>query len=192
MPVAGSSGTTHVSVIDADGTVVSASTTLGHFFGAGVMVPGWGILLNDDISDMDRSPGKRNSVGPSRRSVSNMAPTLVFRDGRPWMALGTPGSLRIFPVMAQVIANVLFHGMDLERAVAAGRLHWEDDALWLEGDIDPSVRARVRERWSGRVVERRPRDLFFGGVHAAAVEPDGTILGVADPRRDGVAAAVEE
>jgi gamma-glutamyltranspeptidase/glutathione hydrolase len=186
-PVSGSPGTTHFTIVDRSGTVVSMSQTIGHFFGSGVVVPGWGILLNDDISDMDRRPGGRNSVGPSRRSVSNMAPTIVFRGGRPWLALGTPGSLRIFPAMAQVLANAILYGFDLEKSVAAGRIHWEDGTLWLEGDIDGETRKRVREAWTGRVVERRPRDLFFGGVHAVSIEPDGTITGVADPRRDGVA-----
>jgi gamma-glutamyltranspeptidase/glutathione hydrolase len=186
-PSAGSPSTTHFTIVDRAGTVVSMSQTIGHFFGSGVLVPGWGILLNDDISDMDRRPGGRNSVGPSRRSVSNMAPTIVFRGGRPWLALGTPGSLRIFPAMSQVLANAILYGLDLEASVAAGRIHWEDATLWLEGDIDGDVRRRVREAWSGRVVERRPRDLFFGGVHAVSIEPDGTITGVADPRRDGVA-----
>jgi gamma-glutamyltranspeptidase/glutathione hydrolase len=186
-PVSGSPGTTHFTIVDRSGTLASMSQTIGHFFGSGVVVPGWGILLNDDISDMDRRPGGRNSVGPSRRSVSNMAPTIVFRGGRPWLALGTPGSLRIFPAMAQVLANAILYGFDLEKSVAAGRLHWEDGTLWLEGDIDGETRRRVREAWTGRVVERRPRDLFFGGVHAVSIEPDGTITGVADPRRDGVA-----
>lgn len=186
-PTGGSPSTTHFTIVDRAGTVAAMSQTIGHFFGSGVVVPGWGILLNDDISDMDRRPGGRNSVGPSRRSVSNMAPTLVFRGDRPWLALGTPGSLRIFPAMAQVLANALLHGFDLEKAVAAGRIHWEDGTLWLEGDIDGEVRRRVREGWSGRVVERRPRDLYFGGVHAVSIDPDGVITGVADPRRDGVA-----
>ncbi len=185
-----SASTTHVTAVDQTGMIAAVSTTIGHFWGAGTVVPGWGILLNDDISDMERGPGKRNSVGASRRSVSNMAPTIVFRQGRPWFALGTPGSLRIFPAMSQVVSNMLIHGMDLEQAVAAGRIHFEDETLWLEGDIDPAVRAKVKQTWRGKVVERRARDLFFGGVHAAAIEPDGTVVGVADPRRDGVAAAV--
>ncbi len=189
-PAPGSASTTHLTVIDQERTVCSMSTTIGHFWGAGLIVPEWGILLNDDISDMERGPGKPNSVGPSRRSVSNMAPTIVFRAGKPWFTLGTPGSLRIFPCLSQVIANVLFFGMDLEKAVAAGRIHWEDETLWLEGDIAADVRAQVKKKWHEKIVERRAQDLFFGGVHAGAIEPDGTMVGVADPRRDGVAAGV--
>ena len=186
VPTGGSPSTTHFTIVDREGTIVTMSQTIGHFFGSGVVVPGWGILLNDDISDMERRPGLPNSVRPTMRPVSNMAPTIVHRDGRPWFALGTPGSLRIFPCMAQVIANVVLHGMTLERAVAAGRVHWEDETLWLEGDIDPAVRAQVREAWKGKVVERRAQDLFFGGVHAVGREGSEWV-GVADPRRDGVA-----
>ncbi len=186
-PTPGSPSTTHFTVVDAGGTVVAMSQTIGHFFGSGVVVPGWGILLNDDISDMERRAGGRNSVRPGLRSVANMAPTVVFRGGRPALALGTPGSLRIFPAMAQVIANWLLHGLDLEKSVAAGRVHWEDEIFWLEGDLDPAVREAVKAAWKGRIVERRKQDLFFGGVHAVSIDPDGTITGVADPRRDGVA-----
>lgn len=180
-------GTTHFVVVDGEGTIVSMSQTIGHFFGSGVMAPGYGVLLNDDISDMERKPGHPNSIGANKRAVSNMAPTIVFREGRPRAALGTPGSVRIFPAMAQVIGNLLFAGMDLERAVAAGRIHWEEGRFFFEGDIDPAVRARAKAELDQPVDERRKQDLFFGGVHAVELLEDGTIVGVADPRREGVA-----
>lgn len=180
-------GTTHLVVVDPEGTVVTMSQTLGHFFGSGVIAQGYGVLLNDDLSDMERKPGHPNSIAPNRRSVSNMAPTLVFRAGRPRLALGTPGSVRIFPAMAQVIANVLFRGMDLERAIREGRIHWEENRFFFEGDIDPETRARARRELDQPVDERRAQDLFFGGVHAVELLDDGTIVGVADPRREGVA-----
>jgi len=180
-------GTTHFVVVDAEGTVVSVSQTIGHFFGSGVVAQGYGVLLNDDISDMERFPGHPNSIGPGKRSVANMAPTIVFRNGRPRLSLGTPGSVRIFPAMAQVIGNVLFQGMDLERAVAAGRVHWEDGRFFFEGDIPEEVRARAARELDQPVTERRKQDLFFGGVHGVEMLEDGTIVGVADPRREGVA-----
>jgi gamma-glutamyltranspeptidase/glutathione hydrolase len=180
-------GTSHFVVVDAEGTVVSVSQTIAHFFGSGVVAPGYGILLNDDISDMERKPGFPNSIGPNRRPVTNMAPTTVFKEGRPRLSLGTPGSVRIFPAMAQVIGNVLFQGMDLERAVAAGRVHWEENRFFFEGDLDPEVRARAKRELDQPVDERRKQDLFFGGVHAVEILEDGTIVGVADPRREGVA-----
>lgn len=180
-------GTTHFVIVDGEGTVVTTSQTIGHFFGSGVVVDGYGILLNDDISDMERKPGHPNSVGPNKRSVANMAPTIVFRDSRPRLALGTPGSLRIFPALAQVIGNVLFQDMSLEQAVAAGRIHWEEGRFFFEGDIDPAVRARAHQELDEPVDERRSQDLFFGGIHAIEVLEDGTVVGVADPRREGVA-----
>ena len=183
-------GTTHFVVVDGEGTIVTTSQTIGHFFGSGVVVEGFGIVLNDDISDMERKPGHPNSVGPNKRSVANMAPTIVFRDGRPRLALGTPGSLRIFPAMAQVIGKVIFEGMNLEAAVAAGRIHWEENRFFFEGDIDADVRARARQELDEPVDERRAQDLFFGGIHAIEVVEDGTIVGVADPRREGVALAL--
>lgn len=179
-------GTSHFTIVDREGTVLTMSQTIGHFFGSGVVVPGYGILLNDDISDMERKPGHPNSIGPSKRAVANMAPTIVFR-GRPRIALGTPGTVRIFPALSCVLSNMLHLGMDLEAAVAAGRVHWEDGRAFLEGDIPAEVRARVRELHAGPLDERRARDLFFGGVHAIEVTQDGTVVGVADPRRDGVA-----
>jgi len=179
-------GTSHFTVVDREGTVVTMSQTIGHFFGSGVVVPGYGILLNDDISDMERKPGHPNSVGPSKRAVTNMAPTILFQ-GRPRIALGTPGTVRIFPALTCVLQNMLYGAMDLERAVSAGRVHWEEGRGFLEGDIPPEIRSRVRELYGGPLDERRPRDLFFGGVHAVEITTDGTIVGVADPRRDGVA-----
>jgi gamma-glutamyltranspeptidase/glutathione hydrolase len=180
-------GTTHFVVVDRTGTIVTMSQTIGHFFGSGIVVEGYGIVLNDDISDMERKPGHPNSVGANKRSVANMAPTIVFHNDRPRLALGTPGSLRIFPALAQVIGNVLLQGMKLEDAVGAGRIHWEDNRFFFEGDIDPKIRARAKVELDHPVDERRSQDLFFGGVHAVEILPDGTIIGVADPRREGVA-----
>ena len=86
-----------------------------------------------------------------------------------------------------MIGNMLFQGMDLEKAVAAGRVHWEDNRFFFEGDIDEAIRARAKQTLDQPVTERRKQDLFFGGVHAVEILEDGTIVGVADPRRDGVA-----
>ena len=180
-------GTTHFVVVDSEGTIVTTSQTIGHFFGSGVVAEGYGVLLNDDISDMERKPGHPNSIGPGKRAVANMAPTIVFRGVRPKLALGTPGSLRIFPALAQVIGNVLFNDMKLEQAVAAGRIHWEENRFFFEGDIPIEVRERAKRELDQPVDERRSQDLFFGGVHGVEILDDETIVGVADPRREGVA-----
>ncbi|HZE95607.1 MAG TPA: gamma-glutamyltransferase [Planctomycetota bacterium] len=180
-------GTSHFCIVDNEGTVVSLSQTIGHFFGSGVMAQGYGVLLNDDISDLERFPGHPNSIGAGKRPVANMAPTIVFKNGKPRLALGTPGSVRIFPALAQVIGNMLFQGMDLEHAVAAGRVHWEEGRFFIEGDFDEATRNRAKQTLDQPVTERRKQDLFFGGVHGVEILEDGTAVGVADPRRDGVA-----
>jgi gamma-glutamyltranspeptidase len=82
---------------------------------------------------------------------------------------------------------VLFNGMDLEQAVAAGRIHWEENRFFFEGDIPAEVRERAKRELDQPVDERRSQDLFFGGVHGVEILEDGTIVGVADPRREGVA-----
>ncbi len=179
-------GTTHFTIVDREGTIVTMSQTIGHFFGSAVMVPGHGIVLNNDISDMERSPGLPNSIGPSKRPVANMAPTILFANEKK-IALGSPGSLRIFPALTCVLDRLLYQGMGLEEAIRAARIHWEEGSAFLEGDFAPEVHQQVSERFPGPVVKRRVQDLFFGGVHAVEKSENGNLLGVADPRRDGVA-----
>lgn len=186
----GSASTTHYVIVDAEGTVVSASQTIQHFFGSGMVVPGAGILINDDLTDMSPRPGTATSIEPGRRAMANMAPTIAALSGRPLLALGTPGSHRIFPVLSQVICNVIGYGMDLEEALEAPRVHWEKGTGFLEGGIPPRVIEEVRARAGCPVTVTPKHDLFFGGVHAAMVRGDGTIEGAADPRRDGVAIGV--
>jgi gamma-glutamyltranspeptidase/glutathione hydrolase len=181
----GSPSTTHFSIVDREGTIVTSSQTIGHFFGSGITVPGTGIVVNDDLTDMNHRPGTPNSIDAGRRPISNMAPTLVAKNGKPFIALGTPGSFRIFSCLSQVIGNSIGYGMGLEAAVADPRVHWEGGTLFIEGGIDPQVVEEVKKRADMPVDVRGPMDLFFGGVHAVALE-GSTILGVADPRRDGV------
>ena len=150
------------------------------------MVPGTGIILNNDISDMERSPGLPNSIGPSKRPVANMAPTILFFEGKT-IALGSPGSLRIFPALTCVLDRLLFHKLGLEDSVRAPRVHWEEGRAFVEGDFSQEVFDEIAGKFSGPVVRRRVQDLFFGGVHAVERAGSGALLGVADPRRDGVA-----
>lgn len=185
----GSPSTTHFTIVDREGTIVTSSQTVGHFFGSGITVPGYGVVVNDDLTDMSNRPGTPNSIDASRRPISNMAPTLVAKGGKPFFALGTPGSFRIFSCLSQVVCNVIGYGMGLEAAVADPRAHWEAGTLFLEGGIDPGVIEQVKLKAGMPVDVRGPLDLFFGGVHAAAME-GSTVLGVADPRRDGVAVGI--
>lgn len=185
-----SSSTTHLSVIDADGNMVSLTQTLGVFFGSRVMVGG--VILNDgrrNFSDLVPS----NLIGPGRRPRSTITPTLVFRAGQPFLALGSPGAGRIPAAIAQVIMNVVDYGMDVQTANAAARFFCQkfEDHLFVESRVGQDVRqALTRLGHSVRVLGEM--DLFFGGVSIAAVDPaDGALVGSADPRRSGDAGSLQ-
>ena len=136
--------TTHLTVADADGNVVSTTQTLNAAFGSRVTTPGTGMLLNNTMNIFDPHPGNSNSIAPGKRMVSSMAPTIVMKDGRPFMALGTPGATRIFPSVLQAIVNVIDHGMTLQEAVEAPRVWTQGQSLEVEGGIAPRVRERLQ------------------------------------------------
>lgn len=186
-----SGSTTHLSVIDSDGNMVSLTQTLGVFFGSRVMVGG--VILNDgrrNFSDLVPS----NLIGPNRRPRSTITPTLVFQDGRPFLALGSPGAGRIPAAIAQVLVNIVDYGMDVESANAEARFFCQkfEDHLFVESRIGEEVqRALTRRGHSVRVMGAM--DLFFGGVSIAAIDPKtGELFGSADPRRSGDAGSVQD
>ena len=98
--------TTHLTVIDEEGNIVSLTQTINYFFGSGVMADGTGLLLNNEMDDFSTNPASVSAPEPGKRPLSSMSPTIVLKDGKPFMALGTPGATRIFPSMAQIIMNV--------------------------------------------------------------------------------------
>src|SRR5215216_6657718 len=139
--------TTHLTVIDDEGTIVTATQTAQSAFGAKVTVPGTGMIMNNCMLLMDPTPGRTNSIEPGKRILSSMSPTIVLRDGAPFFALGTPGGKRIFAAVAQAILNVIDHGMTLQEAVEAPRAWTQGAALELEAgfpDRDELV-AALRE-----------------------------------------------
>ena len=193
--------TTHVSVVDGDGGAVSLTTTLNTWFGSKVVAEGTGVLLNNEMDDFTARPGmpnhfgliqgEANTVAPGRRMLSAMTPTMVLDDGgaRLAMVVGTPGGATIITTVFQVVANVVDHGMSLIDAVAAPRVHHQHrpDLIHVEpGGLPPEVMASLRHQ-GHEVVER---DELSGDVQAVAVGRDGTLEGVADPRRGGVALGV--
>ncbi len=139
-----SENTTHVSVVDAQGNVVALTTTLNGGFGSGVIVDGSGFFLNNEMDDFDARPGEpnmfglvgseANAIAPGKRMLSSMSPTIVLREGRPWLVLGARGGPRIITAVVQILLNRYEYGMDLEQAVAAPRLHhqWKPDVIWNE------------------------------------------------------------
>ena len=185
-----SGSTTHFSVMDKDGNMVAVTKTINMFFASGVVVPGTGIILGDDMDDFDLKPGSANSIQPGKRMLSSMSPTLVLDpQGRPFMALGSPGATRIIPTLAQVISNVIDRGMPIQAAISAPRLYQgRTGNLSMEGRY--SINAYNGLVALGHAVTVAPDyDATFGGVHAVLFDHAAkTLHGGADPRRDGQAA----
>lgn len=178
-------GTTHVSVVDADGN--AAALTLSNGEGSGYIVPGTGIVMNNMLGEEDINPHGFHNWPLDRRMSSMMAPSvLAFDDGRV-VALGSGGSNRIRTALLQVFLNLVDFGMAPAAAVAAPRLHLECGRLGVEPGFD-AVAAAVGAVGPETEVHHWPeRNLFFGGVHAAARDARGGKLDAAgDPRRGGV------
>ncbi|HLT19994.1 MAG TPA: gamma-glutamyltransferase [Thermomicrobiales bacterium] len=179
-----SASTTHCCAMDADGNVVTTTQTLNGGFGSKVTVPGTGMLLNNCMHLMDPTPGRTNSIAPGKRILSSMSPTLVLREGRPYMALGTPGGVRIFGSVMQAISNVIDHGMTLQQAVEAPRMWDRGPELELESGFPEfdALKANLERR--GHVVA--PVFRVAGGMNGIMLDPQsGMMEGVACWRADG-------
>ncbi|HKG39924.1 MAG TPA: gamma-glutamyltransferase [Conexibacter sp.] len=177
--------TTHVSVIDGDGGACSVTCSNGE--GAGIVVPGTGIHLNNMLGEHDLNPLGFHRFPAGRRMPSMMAPTAVLRDGVPELVLGSAGSNRIRSAILQTIVAALDGGMRAGDAVRAPRVHYEDGVVYAEPGVDVAGLEA-----DGRAIARfRALNLFFGGVQA--VERDfvsGALSGGGDPRRGGAAVVV--
>ncbi|MCP9806480.1 gamma-glutamyltransferase [Cyanobium sp. T1B-Tous] len=198
-PSSGGTNTTHLSVADRQGGLVALTTTLNFAYGSGISVPGAGFLLNNEMDDFTAKPGVANAYGlvqgaanaiaPGKRPLSSMTPTLVFRrDGRPWLATGSPGGSRIITTVLQVLLNRLVHGLNLASAVASPRIHsqlWPDQ-ISVEQGLSPDTRALLQAL--GHQVVVAPA---MGSANSVEVLAEGGTLGVADPRRLDAAAMGE-
>jgi gamma-glutamyltranspeptidase/glutathione hydrolase len=156
------------------------------YFGSGVVVPETGIILNDTMHDFDPRPGQLNSVGSGKIPMSSMSPTVVLRDGVPFLAVGSAGSTRIVSSVLQTLIGVLDFGRLIPEAVRSPRIHTLGGEVEAEGRIPKGAISKL-QRMGHKVKVRRPRELYFGGVHVAAIRNDGRLEGAADPRRDGAA-----
>jgi gamma-glutamyltranspeptidase/glutathione hydrolase len=180
--------TTHFVVADAAGNVVSATQTLGDLFGSKVMVEGTGMWLNNSLSYSTFEPkGNPMDVFPGRRKLAGYCPVMIFRDGRPWAALGTPGGHTIVQTTTQIVMNLIEFGFDMQRAVAAPRLSFIEPALLVVDEAMPAaVRAGLTQR--GHKVEVRK----VGNAHGLTIEYNAAgrpvrFTGGADPRGEGLA-----
>jgi gamma-glutamyltranspeptidase/glutathione hydrolase len=147
--------TTHFSVADNDGNVVSSTYTLNSTFGSGVVIKDTGILMNNEMDDFAAAPGIPNQFGllgaeaneivPGKRPLSSMTPTIVMKDGSFFFSTGSPGGSRIITAVLQSIINIVDYGMNLEEANVVKRIHhqWQPDILQIESSIDPVVKNQL-------------------------------------------------
>ena len=157
-----SRGTTQISVADADGNLASMTTSNGE--GSGYVVPGTGITLNNMLGEDDLHPDGFHASPPAERVASMMSPSLLLKEGRPRLVLGSGGSKRIRSAVLQVLTQVLDFDRSIEAAVWAPRVHWDGETVQVEPGYSPEAIAALRARWP---VHLWP-DLYvyFGGVHA--------------------------
>lgn len=189
--------TTHFLVADADGNIVCATQSLSLHFGAAVVAPGTGVVLNDTMSDFAYgNPQGVNYPAPGKRPRSTISPTIVLRDGRPVLAIGIPGGSRIPTAVLQALLDRLVLKRSLADAIGDTRVHWDHDwrrgteSIKVEASCPPSVAAALRRLgWKVDLVEPAGTGHLFGGITAIEVNPDGGYTGYADPRRTNAAAA---
>jgi gamma-glutamyltranspeptidase/glutathione hydrolase len=187
--------TTHFSVVDRLGNAVSNTYTLNFSYGVGLVAEGTGVLLNNELDDFTAAPGASNAYGlvgfeanlpgPGKRPLSSMSPTIVLKDDKPVLVVGSPGGSRIISTVLQVIVNVLDYGMDVAAVVAAPRLHhqWLPDEVRVERGFADDTLAALRAK-GHRVIE----PLGQTSANSIAVTANG-LLGAPDPRTRGAEAA---
>ncbi len=190
--------TTHFSIIDADRNVVSCTTTIENGMGCGLVVPGRGFLLNNQLTDfdLDRTEGpnaldasrrERKGVG-GKRPRSSMTPVIVFKDGQPHLTAGSPGGPLIIGVVGQILVNVLDHGMDMQQAINAPRINSRNGPISVEVLHPHCAELQQALKAPGWSIERlSPGYEVWGGAHGIRIRPDGQLEGGADPRREGAA-----
>ncbi|TDJ32477.1 MAG: gamma-glutamyltransferase [Gammaproteobacteria bacterium] len=177
-------GTTHISVADDAGNLASLSLSNGE--GSAFVAPGTGVMLNNMLGEEDLNPAGLQKFPPDRRMASMMCPTLMTREDGTAVALGSGGSNRLRTAILQVLVDTLYFDMNLEASVNSPRLHFERDVLNVEPGFPPATTDWFRDSFPDAVFWDA-FNLFFGGVHAVAVHPDGTFSAGADARRGGVA-----
>lgn len=179
-------GTTHISVVDAQGNAASLSISTGS--GSGVVVPHTGIQLNNMLGefDLDETGG---GARPGLRLTSGMSPGVALENGRARLVLGSAGSLRLRGAILQVAVNVLGHGLGVDEAVRRPRVHWDGTHVHCEGGTETAA-IDALERRGFDVVRWEAPNLYFGGVAAVEELPGGARAAAGDPRRGGSGAVV--
>jgi gamma-glutamyltranspeptidase/glutathione hydrolase len=195
--------TTHYSVVDAAGNAVAVTTTINDWFGSRVTADGLGFLMNDEMDDFSSKPGVPNSdgliqgaanaIGPGKRPLSSMTPTIVVHDGKTFLVLGSPGSSKIITTVANVLMGVVDYGMNIQEAVDAPRFHnqWLPDVLNVEQWFSPDTVSVLQKM--GYNVEFGSYDggdvsPYWSDAECIAIDPKtGERLGASDYRHNGKA-----
>lgn len=183
--------TTHFVVMDADGNIVSGTQTIGAAFGSCEIVEGTGLVMNDRSWWMPLNEGP-NMVAPGRRTNIGHAPAIVMTEGRPLLALGSPGGSGIIQFVLQTIINVVDYGLNIQDAIEAPRFRVEDleDRVRIENRVAPEVR-KTLAAWGHKVVDFPAWTDRVGGVEGLSIDPsNGNILGGYDPRRNSMAVGI--
>jgi gamma-glutamyltranspeptidase / glutathione hydrolase len=187
--------TTHFSVIDRFGNAVSNTYTLNFSYGVGLVAAGTGVLLNNELDDFAAKADapnaygllgyKANAPGPGKRPLSSMTPTIVLKDGKPFLVTGSPGGSVIINAVLQIVINVIDRGMDIAGAVSAPRVHdqWMPDQVSAEPGLAADLIAAIEARGDTVVVRR-----LTSSANSILVTPAG-LVGAADPRTRGALAA---
>lgn len=192
-----SPSTTHFSVADTEGNVVSTTYTLGADFGSGVMIAGTGILLNNQMNNFSHEATVRalreggalplNSMAPGKRMLSTMMPTMVLKDGKPWLVTGTPGGSTIIDTVLQIVVNVVDYGLNVEEATHQPRIFQDaSDTLRVEPNFNPDT-VRLLTQMGHKITS----DETMGSAQSIMIDK-GRFLGAADPRRPGALAVAPE
>jgi gamma-glutamyltranspeptidase/glutathione hydrolase len=188
--------TTHYSIIDSEGNAVANTYTLNFSYGVGMVAEGTGILLNNELDDFAAKAGVPNGYGliggdanapaPGKRPLSSMSPTLVLKGGKVYLVTGSPGGSRIITTVLQVISNVIDHGMNVQEAVSAPRIHhqWLPDELRVERGLSIDT-VRILESRGHKVVVTPTS----GSAQTIMVTPQGSLAGAADTRQRGTLAS---
>jgi gamma-glutamyltranspeptidase/glutathione hydrolase len=194
VPLPESPDTTHYSVMDKFGNVVSNTYSLNYTYGSGIVAKGTGILLNNVMDDFSAKPGEPNGYGlvggeanaiaPGKRALSSMTPAIVMKDGQPFLVTGSPGGSRIITTVMQIIMNVIDHDMNIAEATNATRIHhqWLPDQILIEPNLNLDT-IRLLEAKGHKVTV----SSSTMGSSQSIVYKDGYFYGAADPRRPGAA-----
>ncbi|EAJ7738863.1 gamma-glutamyltransferase [Campylobacter jejuni] len=185
--------TTHYSVLDSKGNAVSITYTINASYGSGAAVEGAGFLLNDEMDDFSIKPGvpnlyglvggEANAIEPKKRPLSSMSPTIILKDGKVFMVVGSPGGSRIITTVLQVISNVIDHKMDISTAVESPRFHMQ----WLPDEIRTEPFGIIKDVQNNleKMGYKITKEPYMGDVNAIMVDPKtGKIVGSMDTRKE--------